>query len=139
MDVSFDPMHPETITISYPGIETFTAEPIKIGSFSDKKPEIPISMLPEPPEKSRFLLGLEKRHQSSKQMKTNAISFNSYRKEEIFTEKALSDIHREARGIPRRINRICEKTLMYACQQGHRLVDEHMVKYVLDHEMLGDS
>jgi len=26
---------------------------------------------------------------------------------------------------------------MYASQQNKRLIDEHMVKYVLDHEMLG--
>ena len=58
-------------------------------------------------------------------------------KEEIFTDKALDDIHRQAVGIPRQINRICEKSLMYASQQGKRLIDEHMVKYVLEHEMLG--
>ena len=35
------------------------------------------------------------------------------------------------------INRICEKTLMYAYQQQKRLIDEHMVRFVADHEMVG--
>lgn len=35
------------------------------------------------------------------------------------------------------INRVCEKTLLYAYQQQKRLVDEHMVRFVADHEMLG--
>lgn len=40
-------------------------------------------------------------------------------------------------GIPRRINRICEKSLMYASKQGKRLIDEHLVRYIIEHEMLG--
>ena len=39
--------------------------------------------------------------------------------------------------LPRRINRICEKSLMYASQQGKRLIDEHLVRYIIEHEMLG--
>jgi len=35
------------------------------------------------------------------------------------------------------INRVCEKALMYACQQQKRLVDEHVGRFVADHEMLG--
>lgn len=58
-------------------------------------------------------------------------------KQEIFTDKALDDIHKESTGIPRRINRICEKSLMYASQQGKRLIDEHQVGYIIEHEMLG--
>lgn len=44
---------------------------------------------------------------------------------------------KESTGIPRRINRICEKSLMYASQQGKRLIDEHLVRYIIEHEMLG--
>ena len=58
-------------------------------------------------------------------------------KDEIFTDKAIDDIHRNSNGIARRINRICEKSLMYASQQNKRLIDEHMVRYVLENEMLG--
>ena len=34
------------------------------------------------------------------------------------------------------INRICEKTLMYAFQQQRRLVDDYMIKFIVEHEML---
>ena len=56
---------------------------------------------------------------------------------DIFTDKALDEIYRESTGIPRRINRICDGSLMYASQQNKRLIDEHLVRYVLEHEMLG--
>ena len=58
-------------------------------------------------------------------------------KREIFTDKAFDDIYKESTGIPRRINRICEKSLMYAFQQEKRLIDEHLVHYIIDHELLG--
>ena len=40
-------------------------------------------------------------------------------------------------GIPRMVNRVCEKSLMYAFQQQKRLIDDYMIKYVVEHEMLG--
>ncbi|MBQ6450726.1 MAG: AAA family ATPase [Solobacterium sp.] len=55
---------------------------------------------------------------------------------ELFTSDAEEEIYRVSGGIPRMINRICEKSLMYACQQQKRLIDGHMVRYVADHEML---
>ena len=58
-------------------------------------------------------------------------------KEDIFTDKAMDDIYRESTGIMRSINRICEKSLMYASQQGKRLIDEHLVRYIIEHELMG--
>jgi len=55
---------------------------------------------------------------------------------ELFTSDAEEEIYRVSGGIPRMINRICEKTLMYAYQQQKRLADGPMVRYVADHEML---
>ena len=55
---------------------------------------------------------------------------------ELFTSDAEEEIHRISGGIPRMINRICEKTLMYAYQQQKRMIDGHMVRYVGDHEMM---
>ena len=52
------------------------------------------------------------------------------------TEKALDEIYHTSTGIPRLINRICEKALMYAFQQNKRLIDDHMIRYVVEHEML---
>ena len=55
---------------------------------------------------------------------------------ELFTSDAEEEIYRVSGGIPRMINRICEKCLMYAYQQQKRMIDGHMVRYVADHEML---
>lgn len=35
------------------------------------------------------------------------------------------------------VNRICEKALMYAFQNQKRLIDDYMIKFVIEHEMLG--
>ena len=56
--------------------------------------------------------------------------------QEIFTSKAMDELHKASTGIPRMINRICEKALMYAFQQQKRLVDDYMIKFVVEHEWL---
>jgi type II secretory pathway predicted ATPase ExeA len=58
-------------------------------------------------------------------------------RQDIFTDKAMDDIYHKSTGILRSINRISEKCLMYAFQQSKRLIDEHMVRFVIEHEMLG--
>ncbi len=58
---------------------------------------------------------------------------------DIFTDKAFDEIYKESTGIPRRINHICDGCLMYASQQNKRLVDEHQVHFVTEHEMLGSE
>jgi general secretion pathway protein A len=56
--------------------------------------------------------------------------------QEIYTSEAESLIYSASSGVMRMINRICEKSLMYAFQQKKRLIDDHMVRFVIDHEML---
>lgn len=56
---------------------------------------------------------------------------------EIFTPGAEEEIYKVSSGIPRMINRICEKSLMYSAQQKKKLIDEHVVRYVAEHEMVG--
>ena len=56
--------------------------------------------------------------------------------QELFTGKALDEIYHSSTGIPRLINGICEKALMYAFQQNKRLSDDYMIRYVVEHEML---
>lgn len=58
---------------------------------------------------------------------------------DIFTDRAFDGIYTSSCGIPRIINRLCEKSLMYSAQQQKRLIDEHVIQYVQEHEMLGDS
>ena len=79
--IAYDPASPETITVSYRGMEPFTAQPLKIGEYCDKTPAIPESMLPAEAQTSRLLDALEKRHESSQRELANAISFGNYRKE----------------------------------------------------------
>lgn len=57
--------------------------------------------------------------------------------QEIFTVGAIDEIFRSSAGILRVINRICDKALMYGFQQQHRLIDDHAITYVTEHEMLG--
>ena len=54
----------------------------------------------------------------------------------LITEKAIDEIYRISAGIPRVINRTCEKCLTYAGQQNIKLVDDHTLRYVSEHEML---
>ncbi|RZB36044.1 MAG: general secretion pathway protein A [Desulfobacteraceae bacterium Eth-SRB2] len=49
----------------------------------------------------------------------------------IFPKRVLHAIHRKSAGIPRRINIICERTLMAACVQGvHRINNSHLKRAV---------
>lgn len=57
--------------------------------------------------------------------------------QELFTDKAMDEVFRASTGIPRMINRICEKCLMYAYQQGKKLIDDYTVRFIEEHEMLG--
>ena len=79
--ISYDPAIPEVLTITYPGYEPFTARPLKIGSYCDKNPTLPISMQEQKPTTSRFLNALEAQHEKNREQVANAISFASYRKE----------------------------------------------------------
>ena len=54
---------------------------------------------------------------------------------EIFTTKALDVITKESAGIPRVINRICEKSLMYASQLQRKTIDDYIVNYILENEI----
>lgn len=54
----------------------------------------------------------------------------------LFSDKAIDEIYKTSTGIPRMINRICEKSLLYAFQHQNRIIDDHMVIYVREHEML---
>ena len=46
----------------------------------------------------------------------------------------MDDIYKYSTGTPRVINRLCEKSLTYACQQQKKLIDDYMVKFVNEHE-----
>lgn len=55
---------------------------------------------------------------------------------ELFIRRTMDEISRISSGIPRLVNRICEKALMYGYQQGLRIIDDQDVLYVSDHKIL---
>jgi transposase InsO family protein len=81
IEISYDPMAPETIAVSYPGMKSFDAKPLVIGSSTSKKAQLPSHMLAEEPEESRFLTAIGLRHEAGKALKANAISFAGFKKE----------------------------------------------------------
>lgn len=81
VQISYDPVSPEVLTVSYPGYEPFSAKPLKIGAYCDKNPSLPAGMQGQTPETSRFLDALERRHEENSTRQADAISFASYRKE----------------------------------------------------------
>lgn len=81
VEISYDPVSADVITVTYPGFEPFEAQPVKIGSFCDANPTLPASMREQIPTTSRFMDALERRHNESKAAMADAISFAGYRKE----------------------------------------------------------
>ena len=51
--------------------------------------------------------------------------------EKLFTAKAMQMIHKYSMGIPKRINIICEHTMIAGCVQGKRLLDHKIVEECL--------
>ena len=81
VEIAYDPMAPEVITVSYPGMTSFTAHPLAIEEYCAQADALPASMLVANAETSRLLDALEKRHKESVERRTDAISFGGYRKE----------------------------------------------------------
>lgn len=81
VNISYDPASPEAINISYPGIKTFTSVPLKIGSYCDKHPTLPISMQQENAKTSRMLDALEEKNNEDRRLMADALSFANYGKE----------------------------------------------------------
>lgn len=55
---------------------------------------------------------------------------------EIFTDTAVDEIYKVSNGIPRMINRVCERCLMYGAQQNKKLIDDHTIQFVSQHEFI---
>ena len=54
---------------------------------------------------------------------------------DIFTDKALDEIYKYSAGAARGVNKVCTHSLMFAAQRAKRLIDDHMVKTVIEGEM----
>lgn len=54
---------------------------------------------------------------------------------DIFTDSAIDDIYRFSSGTARLINKVCTHCLLYGSQNKHRIIDDHMVKRVIQGEL----
>lgn len=54
---------------------------------------------------------------------------------DIFTGKAIEEIYRYSAGTLRSINRACTHALIYASQHVKRLIDDHMMRDVIENEL----
>lgn len=56
---------------------------------------------------------------------------------DFFTDgEAVNDVFRVLMGIPRIINRICEKSSTYATTHPQQLIDDYMIRYSNENEMM---
>ena len=56
---------------------------------------------------------------------------------EIFTPAAIGVIHEYCEGIPRKVNKVATACLMAATGQNHKLIDDHLVRVVIESEFEG--
>lgn len=54
---------------------------------------------------------------------------------EIFSDAAVAEIFRYSSGSPRLINKVCTHCLIYGHQQQKKIVDDHMVRFVVETEL----
>ncbi len=81
VEIIYDPLHTEEIEVHYQGIAPIKAKRVRIGSFADKKPPVPIGMTEQLPETSRLLNALEKKYKEDNGLLADAISFAEYGRE----------------------------------------------------------
>jgi type II secretory pathway predicted ATPase ExeA len=58
---------------------------------------------------------------------------------EIFTEAAIEEVFKFSGGIPRLINKACTESLMYGAQNRKTILDDRMVKIVVEQELIGGN
>lgn len=56
--------------------------------------------------------------------------------QEIFSDAAVDEVYRFSSGAARLVNKACTHCLHYGAQNGRRIIDDHMVKLVIDGELL---
>jgi general secretion pathway protein A len=56
--------------------------------------------------------------------------------QDIFSDGAVDEIYRFSSGAARLINKVCTHCLLFGAQNGRRIIDDHMVKRVIQGELL---
>jgi type II secretory pathway predicted ATPase ExeA len=54
---------------------------------------------------------------------------------DIFSDNAVDEVFRFSGGAARLVNKVCTHCLMYGAQNGRRIIDDHMVKLVIQGEL----
>ena len=54
---------------------------------------------------------------------------------QIFSDGAIDEIHRFSGGSARLVNKVCTHCLLYGAQNGYRIIDDRMVKRVIEGEL----
>lgn len=54
---------------------------------------------------------------------------------DIFSDEAIEAIYRYSGGSARLINKACTSSLIFGCQNGKKIIDDHMVKMVINGEL----
>ncbi len=54
---------------------------------------------------------------------------------DIFSDEAVAEIYRYAAGSPRLINKACTHCLLYGKQRQKKIIDDHIVRYVVEKEL----
>lgn len=54
---------------------------------------------------------------------------------DIFTDEAIEMIYRFSGGSARLVNKVCTSSLIYGSQNGKRIIDDHMIKLVINGEL----
>lgn len=80
IEISYDPLNTETITVRYGKMDVAKAHPVRIGAYAAKTPERPIGMTDTIPETSRFLDALERKYKEDHVNAARALSFGEYGK-----------------------------------------------------------
>jgi type II secretory pathway predicted ATPase ExeA len=58
---------------------------------------------------------------------------------EIFTDAAIDELFKFSGGIPRIINKSCFESLMYGAQNHKTIIDDRMVKIIVEQELIGGN
>lgn len=78
VDISYDPLNKETVTVRHGKMDEIYAHPVRIGAYASKKAERPVAMTDVMPETSRFLDALAKKYREDHGLLADALSFGGY-------------------------------------------------------------
>ena len=81
VEIAYDPMMTDIITVSCEGTAPVTARPLAIPEYCDKTPVRPSCLQEDKPETSRFLDSLKKQAEKNREHRMSAISFAGFGKE----------------------------------------------------------